>query len=171
MMKASELDWSKLPNFSAGEWPTGVLEHMDARVIEALQRGRAKLPAQFAMHPSPLPRAHVRDTGDSQHSTQGGTRLSTATDFFMKWDTVWDAWAVFLADPEVGGVGIYVDTWLGDDSITRPMLHVDARPERLMWVCWRKGGKDGRIVYTYHHQEPRLFHRMLAERGMERRRV
>jgi hypothetical protein len=167
---AAELDWSTIQRFRAGEWPDGTLQHMDGRLIRVLDRIRNRLPKGHSMTPSPLRGAHVRESGTSRHSTQGGRRLSDATDIFMRWSTVWDAWAECLRDPAVGGLGIYVDTFLGDATRTRPMLHIDLRPERLMWVCWRVTSRVDPF-YTYHHLNPLEFHKVLAGQGFERLRT
>lgn len=152
-MKASELDWSNIKRFKPGEWPAGVLEHMDARIITVLSEIRDTLPAGHGMQPSGLAEAHVRHDGTSRHSTQGGARLSDATDFFMQWSTVWDAWRAVQAHPAVGGLGVYLDSITG-----RPFMHIDLRPDRMLWVR-HKG------VYTYHHRDPIKFFRVLADHG------
>lgn len=164
----AELDWSAIPRFSPGEWPEGVLAHMEGRLIRVLADVRGRLPATHAMTPSPLVRAHVREHGSSRHSTNGGKRLSDATDVFLQWHTIWDAWREALREPRIGGLGIYVDTFMGDPNATRPMLHIDLRPERVMWVCWRVH-ETADPTYTYHHLDPNTFHRILAERGRQRR--
>lgn len=153
-MKASSLDWSKVKFFTANEWPPGTLEHMSAELIQVLDEIRQKLPRGHAIEPSGLFEAHVRHThGNSRHETKGGSRLSDATDFFMQWGTVWDAWKEAQRHPKVGGIGIYFDSVTG-----RPFMHIDLRPERILWV--RHAGK-----YTYFNQNPIEFFKVLTEHG------
>jgi hypothetical protein len=161
-MKASELNWSQIRRFSPREWPPGVLEQMNASVIRELANVRSRLPADHTMTPSPLIAAHVRPQGTSRHSIQGGTRLSDATDIFMHWNTVWRAWLEAMRNPAVGGLGIYLDTVLHGAS--RPMLHFDTRPERVVWVRYRPTANSS-PVYVYHHSQPVHFHRVLGENG------
>jgi hypothetical protein len=169
MTPAADLDWSRIARFSPQEWPARVLERMDGRLINVVSDVRNRLPRDHSMTPSPLARAHVREHGGSRHSTNAGARLSDATDLFMQWHTVWAAWRECLREPRIGGLGLYVDSYMGDPDRTRPMLHIDLRPERVMWVCWRVH-ETADQTYTYHHLDPTTFHRVLAERGRERRR-
>lgn len=157
-MKAIDIDWSKVKRFSPSEWPEGVLEHMDGSVITALSMLRDSLPAGHSMRPSPLARAHVRASGSSRHSIEGG-RLADATDVFMDWDTIMDAWLVALRLGEIGGVGLYFDTHLNHKPT--PMLHIDTRPGvKLTWVR-----ADG--VYHYFHKNPVDFFEVVAEAYQE----
>lgn len=154
MKRAMDLNWSEINFFNAEEWPSGTLPHMSARLIYVLDEIRAKLPKGHTMQPSGLAEAHVRHThGNSRHETKGGTRLSDATDVFMQWNTVWAAWLEAQRHPEVGGLGIYFDSITG-----RPFMHIDLRPERMLWV--RHEGK-----YTYFHHNPIAFFKVLAEHG------
>lgn len=156
-MKASEINWGAIKRFSAAEWPPGTLEHMDASVITALAAVRDSLPRDHAMTPSPVPAAHVRHIGSSRHSTQGGTRLSDATDVFMPggWKQALAAWQAAQRVPEIGGIGFYLDKWLGSPGNITPMLHIDCRPDRLLWVCLGN-------QYIYLHSNPEQFFLMMA---------
>lgn len=148
-MRATELDWSKIQRFKPQEWPVGTLPMMNANVIEALNKWRNMLPPSHAMNPSPLFEAHVRLSGKSRHSVEGA-RLSDATDVFIKPEHLWDAWLAAQQVPEIGGIGLYLDT--------KPttMMHIDCRPVRLLWV--RVKG-----VYTYYHNDPIGFFKALAK--------
>jgi hypothetical protein len=159
MRKASELNFDSIRHFSKSEWPDGALEQMEAKVILTLAEVRAKLPADHRMQPSPVLAAHVRQAGNSRHSTQAGKRLSDATDIFIPggWAHAHAAWREFTAHPDVGGLGWYLDRWVGTPSNITPMIHIDCRPQRTMWVC--TGG-----VYTYHHTDPAEFFRLLGSR-------
>jgi hypothetical protein len=160
---ATELDWNLIPNFSPGEWPLGVLDRMDATVIQVLQQLRSALPADHAMTPSPLPGAHVRDRGTSRHSTAGG-RLADATDIFMRWEHAWAAWLAAVRHPKVGGIGFYPDMMLRGRRGDFAMLHFDCRPQRIMWVGWRRPAETA-LRYVYHHHDPAEFYRIMGERG------
>lgn len=153
-MNASELNWSTIKFFNRNEWPSGVLGHLNAEVVVVLDKIRSKLPRGHSMQPSGLAEAHVRHThGNSRHETKGGQRLSDATDFFMQWNTVWDAWKEAQRHPQVGGIGVYFDSITG-----RPFMHIDLREERLLWV--RHEGK-----YTYFHHDPIAFFKVISDHG------
>lgn len=173
---ALSLDWAQIQRFSPTEWPAGVLEHMDARVIQALVRIRNTLPRDASFIPSPVPEAHVRHRARSpgtlngdRHSTDLGRRLVDATDFFVDWRWAWAAWEAILADPEVGGAGIYTDMIFGGTPRGRCMFHIDCRPNRVMWVGWRDAPVAGvPLKYTFWHSEPRHFMQLLVNRGIFR---
>src|SRR5690606_22508547 len=126
--------WTLYPNFSPSEWPAGVLANMDARLIPALQRARTE--SGVRVKPSPVPGAHVRATGPSRHSIQGGARLSDATDLFIPggWSDALAFWQAAQRDPEIGGIGLYINRQWGGPM---PMIHIDLRPQRLLWLCRR----------------------------------
>lgn len=163
-MKASDLDWGEVPNFSLHEWPSGVLDQMDARVIRALANARLALPPSHKLNPSPVAAAHVRATGASRHSTQGGHRLSDATDFFCDWAHASRTLQSLRRTPEIGGIGIYTDMIFSGKEGDRCMFHIDCRPERLEWVGWRQSRRDP-INYVYLAGDPIEYHLVLAERG------
>lgn len=163
-MKAIDLDWNAIARFSKSEWPSGALEQMDARVILALSVMRDSLPNDHAIKPSPIIGAHVRQHGTSRHSTQGGTRLSDATDFYIPggWKQALAAWQEAQRVEDIGGIGIYLNRWLGSPDAITPMMHIDTRPNRLLWVCHDGiGGEE----YVYLHSNPRRFFTLLAEVG------
>lgn len=55
-----------------------------------------------------------------------------------------------------GGIGLYLDTQLGDKEM--PMIHLDMRGERVMWVRY-KG------IYYYYNNDPIEFFRILSAYG------
>jgi hypothetical protein len=138
-----------IPELQAHEWPEGVLDHMDPSVLNASIELRKA--AGVPMTPCPLFGAHVRTEGNSRHSTQGGTRLSDATDFFIPSHTTSIIRILQVAQrmPEIGGIGLYFDT--------RPsvMMHIDCRPERLEWV--RIAGE-----YIYLHRDAAMYYAEIA---------
>lgn len=148
-MSARDLDWSEITHFSSSEWPEGVLDHMGEGIILALNDWRNSLPSSHSMTPSPLYDAHVRQTGTSRHSLEGG-RESDATDVFVSNEYIWDAWLAAQRIPEIGGIGVYLDT---KPSV---MFHIDTRPDRLLWV--RLNGE-----YIYFHREPNRFLKVMSE--------
>lgn len=158
---AADLDWSQVNRFSASEWPPGVLAQMSPDIILAQAAVRDALPASHVFKPSPVARAHVRDAGTSRHSTQGGTRLSDATDTFIPggWRQALDAWQEAQRHPGIGGIGFYVSRWLGSPDQITPMIHLDCRPERLLWVCRKHNGVD---QYIYLHSDPKLFFEVMG---------
>lgn len=157
-MKASELDFSKFPHLAANEWPKGVLEKMDANVIILMNKLR-NLDPSFSMIPSPLYDAHVRDVvGNSRHCTNKGARLSDATDFFMSWSSFAKFHELAQTVPELGGFGVYFDTQIGGKS--KPMVHIDCRGSRVMWIRHKPTPTSG-SVYVYKNGNPAEFDRLI----------
>lgn len=161
-MKASNLKWAAIENFAPEEWPAGVLDDMSSDVIFALEHMREE--SGVRMRPSPVYGAHVREQGRSRHSTQGGARLSDATDVFVPsgWADALAAWQAAQRCESIGGIGIYVNRRWGEPM---PMLHIDCRSDRLLWVC-RTRPNAGTDEYIYLHNDPELFFKVLAK-GME----
>ncbi|WP_019024095.1 MULTISPECIES: hypothetical protein [unclassified Thioalkalivibrio] len=167
---ASDLDWDQVPYFSPWEWPRGEeeggpLEYQDAGLILLVSEVRQSLPSTHRMDPHPLVGGHWRPSGRSRHSIEGrNPALSDAIDLYMDWAFVWDAWAAFQRHPDVGAVGIYTDQMYSGTEGDRAMLHIDLRPERLLWVGWRPN-RNHPLRYVYHHTDPLEFHRLLAYRA------
>jgi hypothetical protein len=160
---AASLDWDLIKRFSTTEWPAGVLDDMAADVILALSEVRSALPADHRMQPSRLAAGHVRRSGGSRHSTLGGKRLSDATDIFVPggWAHALAAWQEAQRHSGIGGIGFYVNKWLGSPLNVTPMLHLDCRPDRLLWVC-RTDPVAGGDQYIYLHSQPALFFEVMA---------
>jgi hypothetical protein len=163
MTPASAIDWSLIHRLSPDEWPDGVLERMDGRVIQALGLIRSQIPDSHEIIPSPVPGAHVRDTGTSRHST-AGNRLSDATDVFMAWPHVWAALQIARRTAWIGGIGLYTDMMLRGREGDYAMLHIDLRPQRLEWVAWRKS-RNHPTQYVYLHADPLKYHRIIGNRA------
>ena len=161
--RASNVNWESFAHFSPDEWPAGTLGKMDARVIESLNRVRERLPANHAWTPSPVARGHVRDEeSTSRHSAAG--RLADATDGFVRWNHLWRWWIELQRDPEIGGIGVYPDMIWDGTFRARPMIHIDTRPERVLWVAVRDS-RDDSMRYTTLLSEPLSFFEHLATRA------
>lgn len=142
-MKASALDWNELPDFAPDEWPEDTLNRMQAGLIRALQDVRRHT---GALHPSPVAGGHVRDTGSSRHSTEGG-RLSDATDLFLEWRHVSDTVAECLAHPDIHGIGLYdAMIFRGSEPGEWAMIHIDTRTASEA-ACWKGEGREP-VSYT-----------------------
>ena len=143
MMK---INW--IPELQPGEWPLGVLDQMDPALFN-----NAVIPLRqmsgIAMTPSPLAEAHVREEGESRHSTKRGTRLSDATDLFIDDSQSAEMWRWAQQVTDIGGFGMYFDT------NPSTMIHIDTRPDRLLWIR-----VDG--AYIYEHRDPSLFYTELG---------
>jgi hypothetical protein len=138
-MRASELDFTSLAHFAPSEFPEGVLEHVDARLIQRLDEFRDRLGQPI--YPSPLAAGWYRTTGStgSRHYAVG--RISDAGDIFPRGNAV-NAVLVALRQRCWGGIGIYFDTH-GPDGTPWPMLHLDLRPgQQVLWMR-----QAGRYVY------------------------
>ena len=145
-----QIDWYATEDFDPDEWPDGVIDHMASYLFNnCLFPLRQQ--SGVSMTPSPIKEAHVRTSGGSRHSTMGGERMSDASDLFIA-STATAASQVLrtaLRVPAIGGFGLYFDT---KPSV---MIHVDARPERLLWIR-----VDG--TYIYEPNDPAFFYRELA---------
>lgn len=162
-MNALEMNWTPIKHFSPQEWPEGVLASMEADLIVTIDEIRRALPQDHALVPSPKRAAHIRTDGSPTSRHYVVDRLSDATDLFATWKTVYKIWMEVQRHPKVGGIGLYVDTWLGDSTVTRPMLHIDLRPERLLWVKSNE--------YVYLDRDPELFLSVLLDKGRVRARA
>lgn len=149
MMKASELTKFH-PRFTKNDWPKGVLNFLDADVLTKAVFPLRDL-SNVPMWPSSLFDAHIRHEGNSMHSTKGKTRYALATDMHVS--TIANMLkAMYSAEqiPEIGGIGIYFDT-------NTPLIHVDLRPQRLVWVRTSEG------EYVYRENDPKVFYQTLAQ--------
>lgn len=176
-MKASELDFSKIDKLSYNEYPVGVLDRMSSKIIE-LQAKIRSLSPDFVMIPSPVFGAHVRDSSKSAHSTSWdgapNSRLSTATDFYTSWSAVPKIWEWAQSVPELGGFGLYLDTFY--DGVSRPLFHIDtmeSRGQRLVWLRYCRyntfhvPGKKKDSKYVYQSTDWGKFHTVLAEAAIK----
>ncbi len=145
-MRASQLDWSKIDKFSPGEWPDGVLEYMDDRIIYALRDIRVK--SGCTMWPSPVYGAHVRHDKGNRHNTLQRTRLADATDFFTTWKDAEAVLETILLFPNViKGFGVYDSMKFKTDIVGEYcMFHIDTRP--VGPVCWWGQGREP-VIYVY----------------------
>lgn len=143
----TQVKW--IPQLQPHEWPDGVIDQMSPRILMTAVRLRQD--SGVTMIPSPIPEAHVRQSGGSRHSTKGGLRLSDATDFFIpsRPDAIIRLLQAAQRIPEIGGLGIYWDT---KPSV---MIHIDGRPERIEWL--RVGG-----AYIYLHRDPSMYYAEMA---------
>ena len=148
-------DWSLTSKFSSSEWPSRVAEALDPKLMHELFRLRGAVPDSCYMVPSPLFAAHIRNEGNSRHSTKKGTRQSDATDLFMgSWKAAFTIWGKAI-EMNFGGIGLYTDTQLGGKR--RPMIHLDMRDDRLMWV------RDAVHGYVYYKNDPFTFLMILSQ--------
>lgn len=133
------------------EWPKGTLSHMNFNLFVNGVFPLRKL-SGIPMWPSSLYEAHVRhDESESRHSTENHQRLADATDLHVS--TVERMLRVMEAAcriNEIGGIGIYFDT-------NTPMIHIDMRPLRLVWLRTKKG------KYVYRENDIIEFYRVLAQ--------
>lgn len=161
-MKASEIRWHEVKNFSASEWPADTLDLLDARVVFVLDDLRNRLGK--GIYPSPLKGAWVRESGSPTSRHYAVNRLSDAGDFFTD-AHVLDAFLHAQAISDIGGVGVYLDTFYR--GVPQPMMHIDLRQHgsfthRQFWLRWA-----GTYYYPMRggvHREQ--FWKLLAEHGI-----
>lgn len=157
-MKSSQLSFNNT-RFSPSEFPPGVLDQMDSRVILALFDLRNSLPNDCAIFPSPLVGAHVRQTGTSRHSTNNGLRLSDATDFFVHRRFARQVWFEILKSPDINGIGCYQHSFFRNDERAFTMFHIDTRPvaEKAMWVGARNSRHENFTYYSFQNNSRKFF--------------
>lgn len=160
---AAELDWqaSVTENLQPNEWPDDVLEHMTAGVILELSDLREQVGAP--VWPSPVLGAHVRHrtrrAGDGdRHATDNGSRLSDATDFFLRWADAPAYLRHAMRSERIGGIGIYDSMMLDGEPGDHCMMHIDTRPERVMWV----GNGREPVEYVLEHSQPKRFYQLIS---------
>ena len=135
------------------EWPGGVVAHLAPSIIKTAQVVREVSGAPLI--PSPVEAAHVRfENGTSRHAVGGvGTkRKSDATDLYLMNNA--DAatlWLTAQTVPGVGGFGIYFDTIYGGKK--RVLVHLDNRPDRLLWLCPSRNRATEKRSYIYFRAE------------------
>lgn len=136
-------------SLNENEWPAEVLPYLSPLIITTAQAVREV--SGVPLIPSPDPDAHVRfSDGTSRHDVgaDGAARLSDATDLFCVSNS--DAaqlWQAVQRVPGVGGFGIYFDTQFGGQK--RVLIHIDNRPDRLMWVCPSRNRATESRTYIY----------------------
>lgn len=153
-MKASDLDFSTVRYFAPHEFPSDVLQYLDARLVKKLDEFRQAL--GHSLTPSPLRAGWVRENGSkgSRHyigavrvgadGSKESQRLSTAGDLFPSLNCDIRHALMTALRMGFGGIGIYLDTH-GPTGRPQPMIHVDLRdgPPQL----WLRDG-DG-YLYPY----------------------
>lgn len=145
-----------MSNLNQSEWPAGTVEWMTDSIFTIAFAVRDV--TRCAMIPSPDPAAHVRhDNSTSQHSTKNKQGKSNATDIFLRNDQAEQFWSLAQRVPGLGGFGIYFDCHLAGEK--RVLVHLDGRPERLLWVCPDQEKRE----YIYFHKDPVRFLRVLSE--------
>lgn len=149
----NEINWP--PELQPHEWPGSVIEDMHPRLFTDAAIP-LRLESGIPIWPSQLPRAHVRqERSNSQHSTNEGERLSTATDMHCRTYTqMMKLFGYAQRIDAIGGLGVYFAT-------NTPMIHIDIRQDRLLWVCTA----DKKYVYLSENatiSEQIRFHETLA---------
>lgn len=147
------IKWIK--EFKKEDWPEGAVDQMEERLFNDILFPLRQI-SRVPMWPSSLLGAHIRESGNSRHSTKGGTRKSDATDMhvgnYVRMMMVYNAAQTIDA---IGGIGVYFNT-------NTPMFHVDGREDRLIWVRRR----NGEYVYWNKHsslKDQAAYYRALSE--------
>lgn len=112
------------------EFPDGVIDWLHSDVIQQLESFRRALPSDCYFTPSPLPTAHIRQTGNSQHSINSNQQLSVATDIFVPAKYWWKVYC--LASRYFNGIGFYLD--MVQNRKNTPMFHFDLREFPVIWT-------------------------------------
>ena len=157
-LPASDLDWSKIENFSESEFSHTDLTLISKALILELQVFQELL--GHSVFPSPNKNGWARESGSrtSRHYAIG--RLCDAGDVFPECHIA----EAFLAAVRCnfGGIGIYLDTKYQDEP--KPMLHLDKRPmsSQVMWLRETIDGKE-KYIYFYPHKNPAVLCEILKK--------
>jgi len=146
------IDW--ISEFSPSEWPSDCTQDMEPSLFTDCLFP-LRINSGVPMTPSPLLEAHVRNKGESRHSLRGGRRKSDASDLFIgtnRQDVARVLREAFRIG-QIGGFGLYPTTQL--DGKRNVMIHIDHRPERLVWL---RVGDD----YIYEVSDPPFFYAELS---------
>lgn len=146
VMPASDLDFSLVDYFSRGEFPSDVLKHVEADLVLGLSEYRKRLGKQ--VQPSSVVAGWYRQGGRKGSRHYAIERLSDAGDVFPQCD-IRDALLVAMGCDWWGGIGVYLDT-NGNDGTPQPMLHLDSREERVIWMRYQ-----GRYIYPLRSESER----------------
>lgn len=132
-------------SFIHSEFPSNTLNRMEGEVIEELFGIRKDWGK--SIFPASLVAGHVRESGTSQHSTDGGKKLSKATDFFPVGNVI-ECWHMIQETrPNIGGLGIYFDTNRFNKQ-PGPMIHIDIRKRvNNRAVKWFRCKINGKVEY------------------------
>lgn len=148
------IDWAKIQHFTSDEWPDGVLDRVEPRLVVSLDRFRKLYGAP--VYPSTDPEAWVRTSGSptSRHFAIG--RKSDAGDCFLGGD-IREAFQVAAGMRIFGGIGLYFDTFW--QKKPQPMIHLDLRKSEVQ-VWWVRIG--GSYFYAHKDTERGVFFNTLA---------
>lgn len=142
--------------FQNHEFPSGALAHMSPYFLHVMDAWRHSLGRGNTVKLNPRQDAWIRLTGSksSRHYCIG--RLSDAGDVFPNCNHRL-AWLKACKMPEIGGIGIYYDVKL--DGRPKVMLHLDTRPERVLWAR-----VNGNYIYPERSEaEAKLFFQRLEK--------
>lgn len=119
-ISAASIDWSRIPDFSPGEFH-GELSRLDAGVVFALQKLRDRI-GRIIISPVGS-EAIARKKPGTWHDVTGG-KLSKAIDIMPIDSSLEELYQAVKTIPEIGGVGVYPD-WL-----PYPGAHIDLRARK-----------------------------------------
>lgn len=161
VMQASLLDFENVDHFGRSEFPADVLEYIESDLVLGLSDYRERL--GHAVEPSAVVAGWYRAGGSekSRHYIGQGksspVRLSDGGDVFPQCD-IRDAFLVAMGCDWWGGIGVYFDT-NGNDGKPQPMLHLDLRPGRVVWMR-----HEVRYIYPLRSESERKeFWKLLGE--------
>lgn len=140
-------NWLKIhqiTRFKASEFPEDPERCADVFFLRELNAFAIKLKA--AVFPSPAPGALCRFDGSKTSRHYAVERRADACDVFCNC-SIGKAWTTAIQ--RFSGVGVYFDTHFRGGPW--PMLHLDMRPEALLW--YRQDG-----IYHYQGEPDFYFH-------------
>jgi hypothetical protein len=146
------LDWSRLNNFSKGEFIDNVDYYTRPDFLYSLQDLRNRM-GRNKIFPSPVEGSFVRLSGDrSSHHFADPVHdeWADAGDIFCEGIPIENLLLIYSMKV-FGGIGVYFDTFYNNTGWV--MFHLDKRPMRvdgmpLIWFCTQE--ENGRV---YHYPQ------------------
>lgn len=154
---AENLDWSKIRWFRKEEFPLEELCLLDKKVVEELDKVRDVL--EVPIHISPAEGAVIRQDNFHGHTTRKSYhyfchetgRLGQAIDVFVgsliPFASPMQIIMRILGSSRFRGLGLYFDTSFKNQRCL--MLHLDLRPDPLVWFTAKIEGNKKYRKYFY----------------------
>lgn len=119
------------------------------------------------MFPSKAAGAQVRfEDSDSLHAVgTDGSGRTRAADYFIRGNQIAKFMQLAQTVKRLGGLGIYFDANVSKGK-RMPLVHIDDRPERLLWVCPNRDRDSDRPEpreYIYFINEPARYYQVLSD--------
>lgn len=116
------------------------------------------------MFPSKAAGAQVRfEDSDSLHAVGAdGSKKTRAADYFIYDNQIAKFIQLAQSVKRLGGLGVYFDANVSEGK-RMPLVHIDDRPGRLLWVCPDRDRETTPREYIYFINEPARYYKVLSD--------